>query len=144
MKLFVVDPGGTTGFVAAEGWNKVLLVGQSKYFTEVRKGITEIKPDLVVYESFNLYAHKALAQSGSDMPAPMIIGRLTELCDTLHIPLKSQTPSNRKIISNELLARTGWLKATTGVSHARDAARHLLLYYKNNGYAEEFYRLLED
>ena len=44
-----------------------------------------------------------------------------------------QQPSKRIVATDKLLKATGVWQFTRGKKHARDAARHLLAYYLNNG-----------
>lgn len=77
MQYISVDPGKTTGVAAFDSNGKELnrAAYSIKYFKMFLQGVVAGNtPVTFIVEDFNLRADKALEQTGSEMPAPRIIG----------------------------------------------------------------------
>lgn len=95
--LLAIDPGKDTGWAA-------FLDGLPAKFDIIR-GLdafddflsnyvhTYGMPDLVVYESYLLFKHKAVQQSGSKMEASQVIGKIEFWAKMLRIPVVKQPSS---------------------------------------------------
>lgn len=130
--LLALDPGETTG-VAAFGCVKdeATLVhgGQIKTWpitecvANLTKLLDDIKPDCVVFESYQVYEWKSDSHSWSQIPTVQVIGSIQTLLIQRNIPYYTQTAQVAKgWCTDAKLEEWGyWLK---GLRHARDAIRH--------------------
>lgn len=133
MAVVAIDPGKTTGYVIADSPFAIAEAGDAIRIENVIEILALLKRmnqlEVVVCESFSLYAGKKDAQSFADMPSSQIIGMLKEWCRTNEVRLEMQSPAARKLVTKEMFKATPFAKATRGLHHAKDAAQHLLLYY---------------
>ena len=161
MKTLVFDPSGnynegkgTTGWAQYYDGN-LITVGQLRaaefksrndYWDSHIKLIQALEPDVLVVESFRLYANKAKAQINSEFETPQLIGMLVHWCYSKDVEVIMQDPAIKSRFSNKILLhkkiitqdKSGRYYAV-GVSitnHILDAIRHGE-YYKNFGYKKE-------
>lgn len=125
--IIAIDPGETVGFAIADNEKSPLLVGQVNMY-EIYDILETYKPKHVIVESFRPYPHTAKSLIWNSLPAPKVIGVIELWCLRNNVPLTEQSASSRKLVSNELLRKYGFWKLTKNMPHARDAARHLVLY----------------
>lgn len=130
--LLALDPGETCG-VAAFGCtlDEATLVhaGQIKTWPlkdgveSFTKLLNDIKPNIVVFESYQVYEWKSDTHSWSQIPTVQVIGMIQTLLIQQNIPYYTQTAQVAKnFVKDEKLEQWGyWLK---GLKHARDAIRH--------------------
>lgn len=95
--------------------------------------------DVVVCESYRLFAGKASAQSNSMMETPQLIGYLRMHCYKWQIPIVFQDPKDKARVSDPILVRQGifelkgrkhyCLGRSTNL-HMRDAIRHGIYFLK--------------
>jgi hypothetical protein len=83
MRLIAIDPGerhvGVAAFLGTEcieAWES----GREEFYLELVELLGRGVVDVVVYETFQLYADKALAQTGSEMGTCECIGVIKYLC----------------------------------------------------------------
>lgn len=129
--ILALDPGVTTGYILASEPLTYIECGEVVNFNDLLPVLN--KADKVIIESFTLYPWKAQQQAFSNMPSAEIIGRIKEWCSINGVEVVEQQPSKRIVATDKLLKATGVWQFTQGKKHARDAARHLLAYYLNNG-----------
>jgi len=154
--VFAIDPSGNfsdrEGF-GTTGWayfyNGVLKeVGATKaqdynnqesYWFNVAEDMMLVVPDVVVCESFRLFAHKAMQQSGSSMDTPQLIGYLRMVLYERGVPIVFQGPSCKARFSDDVMAQMGvinkkgksyYFEGNLLSMHERDAIRHGLYYLK--------------
>ena len=145
LTVLAFDPGGTTGYahgsiseVKEQSVTNVVCgtFADWHYPGGLEELILKVKPDVIVYEIFALYAHKAAAQAWKTFVEIEAIGVIKYLGEKHDIPVIGQTPAEGKHFWNdEKLKRVGLYAPIT---HERDAIRHLLYYekfgrYKKNG-----------
>jgi len=149
MNILAFDPGGTTGW--AEIYDNLadtvstranLLVPRSVPLFGYVGNVGEIPlwrglgdlirgfcPQVVVYETFRIYAHKAQSLQYDDLPASRVIGVLEFLCDSMDIPVVGQSASHMK---NHRVRRVLDRKDFAS-DHVYDAACHGLIYMSTHG-----------
>ena len=161
MKMLTLDPSGnfsknegdgTTGWaifedgelkdfgdVAAANYDCI-----EKYWEAV-SDLIDLSVNLVVCESYRLFAGKAKAQSNSLMETPQLIGYIRMHCYKWEIPIVFQDPKDKLRVTDPILVRMGFfelkgrkhlcLGRTTNL-HMRDAIRHGLYFIKYGKVAE--------
>lgn len=119
-----VDPGDTTGVCVWQDMQSPVF-GQLLPFQVVPfiRGYAD-GDMLVVCETFVIGRNtgkKKISPHVTD-----VIGRVVGLCEDLDVRFRRQTASEAKTFAtNDLLKKVGWFN--TGMGHAMDAARHVLL-----------------
>lgn len=140
MRILAFDPGKTTGFCEAivdptnsniQIVNSCTLAWERRFFVhELLQGTCEAPlPDVVVVESFHLYAHKAQELIGSIFPSVQIIGTLEAYAFELGI-IDRIVYQPASVMSRVELLEYGKLLAPS--PHARDAFKHLRYYVVMN------------
>lgn len=93
MKVLAIDPGGMNGIAwfnekyDLEGFHQVKLEELPEWLHNYKP-----TPDIIVYENFKLWKHRALQQSGSSLPAAQAIGMLKSYAAINKIQLVDQSP----------------------------------------------------
>lgn len=135
-RLLTFDPGETTGWSSwevTEEEAKLVQSGQIKTWP-IKNAVDEFtfllnahQPDIVVFESYQVYEWKAEDHTWSQIPTVQIIGCLRTLLIQMSIPEHTQTAQVAKqFCKDEKLEEWGlWKK---GERHARDALRHACYY----------------
>ena len=127
MMILAVDPGGTTGWASLtpDGFE----AGFDADWLHFCQMVSDHPPDICVVEKFTITTQTAKLTRCYD---PLyIIGTLLFFAKRDGFRIVFQTPSEAKTFStNEKLKRINWY---TTNDHARDAARHLLLYAVRSG-----------
>jgi hypothetical protein len=142
MRLAVVDPGKTSGWVIASGFLQEVRCGETSKVAVLMHRLDEWQPEVLIAEAFRLYPWRAKEQFWGNMPAAEVVGAVKAWCEAASVRYVEQCAACRGIISDFALRRAGLWAPTIGKPHARDAARHLLYYYWRNGYESEVSRLL--
>lgn len=122
MKVLVLDPSGnfiegkgTTGW-ALYNEGKLISVGQVRaeetnsqieFWIDQLNLIDTFKPDILVVESFALYANKRHEQIGSEFETSQIIGVLKYHAYKLGIHYVAQPPSIKPRYTNKILLHKG-------------------------------------
>jgi hypothetical protein len=130
--IVALDPGETTGaacFSTTKDQAEMVYSDQLKTWpledgiVALTKAFGMLKPDLVVFESYQVYEWKTEDHTWSQIPTVQVIGMIKTLCIINNIPFKTQTAQIAKGFCNdEKLKEWGyWLQ---GLRHARDAIRH--------------------
>lgn len=77
MSFLFVDPGLNTGWATFSGIGVPTGRGIVRHVDKFAEWIDEQEPaDVIGYEDFHLFGHKAIAQTGSKMDASQVIGVL--------------------------------------------------------------------
>lgn len=133
--LFVLalDPGKITGYVLAQvldsGELDICACGAVPLGTlpETLAQLCTCRP-VVVVEGFRVQPGRALQLTGAQPVAAEALGIIKSWCVAQGLPVAEQPSSGMKTVTKSLLETTGLWQKTAGSPHARDAARHLLLY----------------
>ena len=132
-RVLVFDPGDSTGwcFGCPEG-----VVGGTIYksFEDIEKLFKVYKPDVVVYETFHLYAGAAKHLINNDFYTVQVIGAIKLLCIQRGIKwVIPQAPSTKKY-SGGLDARWRDIEKIGGFTeHVKDAYMHLRFFERFGG-----------
>jgi hypothetical protein len=155
MKILTLDPSGnfskkegdgTTGWAIFEdGELKDFgAISASDYkkieeYWEAISDIIDLSINVVVCESYRLFAGKATAQSNSLMETPQLIGYLRMHCYKWEIPIIFQDPKDKLRVTDPILVRQGvfilkgkkhYCQNRPTNLHMRDAIRHGLYFLK--------------
>ena len=155
MRILTLDPSGnfsknegdgTTGWAIFEG-GKLKEFGdiESSNFARIEmywqaiSNLITVDINIVVCESYRLFAGKASAQSNSMMETPQLIGYLRMHCYLRGVPIVFQDPKDKVRVSDPILVRQGvfelkgrkhyCLGRSTNL-HMRDAIRHGIYFLK--------------
>lgn len=142
--LLALDPGETTGYALFEATETDVILrdaGQletwpfEKTLTSFEEALTQAFPirkedepthhgrDVVLFESYNVYAHKLQQHTHSSVPTIQIIGCLQTLCFQRKLVHCTQTAQVGKGFCKDDKLKT-WGFYLEGKKHARDATRH--------------------
>lgn len=134
LTILSLDPGETTGWsLFSKG--KLVECGQlvidqmsPSQCNDLHTIITESGADIVVYESYRVYAWKLKDHSWSEVHTAQVIGAVRYICMMAGIKIHRQTAQAAKqFCTDDKLKSWGlWQK---GQRHARDAIRHACYYY---------------
>lgn len=145
VRIIAFDPGKTTGwiFVAVRDGSCVpeVVTGEFAELSDAVSLLDALKPNEVVVEEFKIYPWKAVNMSWSSVPSAEVIGVIKLWCSDNCVKLVFQPPSLRTSAPRPWLKGSPLWSATKGKPHARDAARHMLVYLFQNHkkLAEKFF-----
>ena len=131
MKLLAIDPGGMNGLAwynddyTLEGFTQVKLADLPSWLEDHSPA-----PDLIVYENFKLWKHRALQQSGSDLPAAQGIGIIKSYASRHKIQTVNQSP--QILTSAEKMCQMK-MPSDHSQSHWVSAHLHAQWYFIKNG-----------
>jgi hypothetical protein len=109
------------------------------YWAEHEALIAIQQPNIIVCESFRLFAHKAKAQTNSQMETPQLIGYLRMTCWKRRIKFVFQSPSDKVRVADPILVKMGvfelkgnkhYCNGKPTNLHIRDAIRHGVFFHK--------------
>lgn len=128
--ILAIDPGGMNGVAWFEdavwtGSDQIKLADLPKWLHKY-----EPRPDLIVYENFKLWKHRAIQQSGSDLPAAQAIGMIKSYASIYGIPLVDQSP---QILKPAEMASQMKMPSDHSQSHWVSAYLHGYWYLVNKG-----------
>lgn len=153
MRVLCFDPSGnfeegegTTGWALYEDRKLVgfgeessaLYDSPEKYWAAVGAVVGVSRPNVVVCESYRLQASKAMAQAGSNLETPQLIGYLRMLCYLRDITFIFQHPQDKVRVADDILVRLGvfekkdrkhYCMGRPTNDHMRDAIRHGYFYH---------------
>jgi hypothetical protein len=131
--VLVFDPGDHTGWCFRDTSGRVVGGTCGKHHMEVAERIQILRPDIVVFERFNLYPQMAKSLAWNSFYPCEVIGVIRYLCDRYSIPIVEQAPSVKKYFGG---FQQDWdqLKALSQdvTEHTKDAYQHLK-YFERNG-----------
>lgn len=125
MKIVAIDPGVSTG----------VAIKLDSLYTSITLTQDEIKSgklleiikgsDYVIMERFDIHYAKSQGRvSGHGLATIETVGRIMAYCETLEIPIRRQSPQNRKAFQKQ--AKSMMQKYDT--IHQQDATAHLLSF----------------
>jgi hypothetical protein len=145
MRVLGIDPGETTGLVEArfddDGFHVVHAVDVTwenrfslmyyLYCGTPRQGLLIEPPDIVIVESFRLYAHTAHSQIRSDFPSVRIIGMVEAFLYNYpcKIPCEHSEIVFQPASSIALVAIEKEHGMVLGSAHMIDAYKHVRYFY---------------
>jgi hypothetical protein len=126
-RLLALDPGDTTGvamFKIGRLWKSTSMARDLLAFERLIVGFA---PDILVVESYNIYASKLERHTFSNVPTLRLIGAIEFIALKADIPIVWQSAATGKgFVTDEKLKWWGYY--TTESRHARDAIRHGVHY----------------
>ena len=134
-KIMVFDPGESTGWVFRDEQGRLTGGTFPRDHSAIRAAIDELKPDILVWERFNLYPGMARALSWNSFYPCEVIGVLRLTAQQKKLPVAEQAPSVKKYAGplgeewTELRKRLG-PKAT---EHTKDAYQHYRFFTRYDG-----------
>lgn len=139
-RLIALDPGQTTGYSVWEYQPTDIATR----LTQIEAGqlntwpmenavksldllFVKHNPNLIIHESYHIYAWKTDDHTHSSVPTLRVIGCIETLCIQRNIPLDYQSAQVAKnFVADKKLNDWGlWIK---GQRHARDSIRHAIYY----------------
>jgi hypothetical protein len=132
MKILAIDPGGMNG-IAWFGDNHELAGYAQVKLEELPKWLNDHdpRPDLIVYENFRLWKHKAVKQSGSDMPASQAVGMIKSYASIYGVSLVDQSP---QILATAQKMTQMFMPSDHSQSHWVSAYNHGMWYLIQQGH----------
>lgn len=136
-RVLVFDPGDHTGWVFRDGLGN--LEGgciyhdkdSKKDFQAIGDLFIHFVPDVVVFETFHLYAGAAQHLVHSDFYTCQVIGAIKLIAYNSSAKfIVPQAPSVKKYSGG--LDNHGYLKVRNGTEHTKDAYLHLKFFERNN------------
>lgn len=136
-RLLALDPGETTGYAVFDAhrtkgidWfeiDQVITQDASMTVNNLSVLFELIKPDRVVYESYNIYSWKSEQHIWSSVFTLQVIGCIWTLCEQRRIPYSFQSAQNAKGFWDDDRLHDFNLYQR-GLKHGRDATRHAMHY----------------
>jgi hypothetical protein len=154
MKVLSLDPSGnynegsgTTGWAVFEDgilteFGTISATDHNSiegYWSQHEILIVMQQPNIVVCESFRLFAHKQKAQTWSQMETPQLIGFLRMACWKRNVELVFQSPNDKVRVSDPILVKMGvfekkgknhYCNGKPTNLHMRDAIRHGVFFHR--------------
>jgi len=151
-RIMAIDPGKTTGIAILDyktGCNPMAMDEPTDMLTlstechlwyGIEDLIIEHDPDIVVYESFRLYSHKAKQKINSEMPTSKVIGVIAFLTEQRGLDNYRQSAQIGKgFYDRDRLEGLGF--TDLGSDHRRDSLKHALHYISfNSGKTDPNYK----
>ena len=140
--IMALDPGLITGCVVAFEDATPVQVSELQSFEGFLRCVKTYSIGTIVYEDFRIQPGKGDTLTGADLHSSEFIGALKYWqAQNPQVELVRQQPAQRKLVADATLKATEWWRATKGKHHARDAARHLLLFLiTKRGFAPAAFR----
>ena len=131
--ILVFDPGESTGWCFQDADGTVHGGTAKRKHEEVAQLIEQLKPDIVVFERFNLYPQMAKSLAWNSFYPCEVIGVIRFLCDRYKIPYVEQAPSIKKYFGG---FKEDWeeLKVISKgdiTEHSKDAYQHYRYFLLN-------------
>lgn len=131
--VLVFDPGDHTGWCFRDTSGRVVGGTCGKNHMEVAERIQILRPDIVVFERFNLYPQMAKSLAWNSFYPCEVIGVIRYLCDRYSIPIVEQAPSVKKYFGGFQQDWDQVKELSQDVTeHTKDAYQHLK-YFERNG-----------
>ena len=128
MRILVLDPGNSTGWVLYDSETKQTVGGTFKEdFLALQEVFESCRPDLVIYESFALYPGLAKSMSWNTFYPCEIIGVIKYLAIKYMVNVKNQSPSVKKYAGKVNFKD---IEGTNITIHTKDAYLHLAYYLR--------------
>lgn len=130
--LLCLDPGETTGYgifhnlklvEAGQAATKPIETG-ANWLQNILK---TAKPEIVIFESYRVYAWKTDQHTYNDLHTSQFIGTIKTLCGFEGIPYHEQTAQIAKAFCTDDKLEL-WKMYKKGQKHCRDAVRHGCYY----------------
>lgn len=129
LSILTFDPGESTGWCYLSRDNELSCGTISKNHSKVAAKIEELIPDIVIYESFNLYPSMAKSLAWSSFYPCEVIGVIKYVATLNKCEIISQQPSVKKFAGPLPKGYNPPVKT----EHSKDATQHLCYYLRQIG-----------
>ena len=130
--ILVFDPGESTGWCFQDRDGRVTGGTCKKNHMEVAERIQLLRPDIVVFERFNLYPQMAKSLAWNSFYPCEVIGVIKYLCMRYSIPTVEQAPSIKKYFGG---FKSDWeqlkMLSQDVTEHTKDAYMHYRYFLRN-------------
>ena len=130
--ILSMDPGESTGWVYRDRLGNLTGGTAGKNHEEVAQLIYDLRPDIMVFERFNLYPALAKSLAWNSFYPCETIGVIRYMCSKLGIPIVEQAPGIKKYYGG---TKADWdeVKATGHrvTEHTKDAYMHYRYFLLN-------------
>ena len=133
MRVLAIDPGGTNGMCWWDGddFHMVAYDHVSLHDLPLWLHSFSPRPEVIVYENFKLWKHRALQQAGSDLPAAQAIGMIKSYASIYKIKTVDQSP---QILTSAQKMSQMKLPTDHSQSHWVSAYNHGFWWLVKNGH----------
>lgn len=128
--ILALDPGESTGWCFLSRDNQMRAGTIPKNHLRVSELISSIYPDIIVYESFNLYPGKAQKLVWNSFYPCEVIGVICHECMYWDIPYIKQAPSVKKYAGPLPQKFVDLSRKEKLTEHSKDACQHLCYYLR--------------
>ena len=128
--ILALDPGESTGWCFISRDNNITAGTAPKDHLAVAERIDVLNPDIVVFETFNMYPGKAQSLIWNSFYPCEVIGVIKYKCASLGKYIIGQAPSIKKYagpLPNKFVQYSKVAKLT---EHSKDACQHLCYYLR--------------
>lgn len=128
--ILALDPGESTGWCFLDRDNRLIAGTAPKNHMAVAERLDVLNPDIVVYETFNLYPGKAQSLIWNSFYPCEVIGVILYKCmhDKRHIV--KQAPSIKKYAGPLPQKFIDYSKQEKLTEHSKDACQHLCYFLR--------------
>lgn len=130
--ILALDPGESTGWCFIDRDDNLCAGTAPKDHLKVAERIDILNPDIVVYESFNLYPGKAQKLIWNSFYPCEVIGVILYKCRSNHIPVYRQAPSIKKYAGPLPQKFIDYSKIEKLTEHSKDACQHLCYFLRQS------------
>lgn len=128
--ILALDPGESTGWCFLGRDNTMQAGTLLKNHVHVATLIDKLQPDLVIFESFNLYPSKAKSLAWNSFYPCEVIGVIKCKCTIERIDYLQQAPSVKKYAGPLPQQYKDLAKQKKLTEHSKDACQHLCYYLR--------------
>lgn len=135
-KVLALDPGETTGWFYKDRETGEMRGGTvSRDHQKVCDLIVDLKPDILIYETFNLYPGKAKSLAWNSFYPCEVIGVIKLIGEGLHCQMVKQAPSVKKYAGG---LQADWVQfqhkdlKENVTEHVKDAYLHYKYWERNH------------
>lgn len=128
--ILTLDPGESTGWCFLDRDNNLTAGTAPKDHLAVAERIDVLNPDIVVFETFNMYPGKAQSLIWNSFYPCEVIGVIKYRCASLDKYIVGQAPSIKKYagpLPNKFIR---YSKIERLTEHSKDACQHLCYYLR--------------
>ena len=130
--VLTLDPGESTGWCFRDVYGILQGGTLPKDHQKVAQLILDLKPDVVVLESFNMYPGKSKSLAWNSFYPCEVIGVIKYVCNANDTPWITQTPSVKKYFGG---FKSDWVilqpQLDKLTEHVKDAYMHLKYFERN-------------
>jgi hypothetical protein len=133
LSILALDPGESTGWCYLDREDNMQAGTAPKNHVEVAQLIERLDPDVVVYETFNLYPGKAQKMVWNSFYPCEVIGVILYVATIHGKQIVRQAPPVKKYAGKlpDKFVRLSRVEKLT--EHSKDACQHLCYYLRQSG-----------